>query len=56
MMKIWIAFEVPQPPETFCCTYPKNAVTTDVIGWYWEQTNTVPNEAQIPKKKIIQTS
>jgi hypothetical protein len=46
-----VTIEVPQPPETFRCTYPKNAVTTDVVGWYLEQINTVPDEAQMPKKR-----
>jgi hypothetical protein len=48
-----VTIEIPQPPEAFHCTYPKNAVTTDVIGWYWVQINTVPEEAQMPKKRSI---
>jgi hypothetical protein len=51
-----VTIEVPQPLETFHCEYPKNAVTTDVIGWYWEQTNTVPDEAQMPKKDHLNHS
>ena len=48
-----VTIEIPQPPETFRCTYPKNAVTTDVVGWYWVQINTVPDEAQMPRKRSI---
>ena len=41
--------EIPQPPETLPCTYPKNAVTTYVKNWLWVQINTVPEEAIVKK-------
>ena len=44
-----VTIEIPQPPETFRCIYPKNAVTTDVVGWHWEQINTVPDNTRAKK-------
>jgi len=46
-----VTIEIPQPPETLPCIYPKNAVTTDVKNWFWVQINTVPEGMYIDRKK-----
>jgi hypothetical protein len=51
-----VTIEIPQPPETFRCIYPKNAVTTDVKNWFWVCVDTVSEEVYMGKAKKPRTN